>query len=82
MRKNDNEKLKEQVTKQKKEIEDGIAYRKDNKADLGGNMYSPKGHLDVTDLLLKLLVTGGTMLLVDATAILEMNQKSDVIQNE
>eukprot|EP00957_Ditylum_brightwellii_P135429 10326157-Ditylum_brightwellii.AAC.1 len=37
-RKKEHEKLKEQVAEQKKEIEDGIAYRKDNKADLGGNM--------------------------------------------
>ena len=127
-RKNDHEKLKEQVAKQKKEIKDGITYGKDNKADLGGNMvstcvcagcpgkkkhktatskecvwhnkfvdvnnkqipdmlqrfaakYSPKGHLDVADLLLESLATRGTMLLVDATTILEMNQQSDVNGN-
>eukprot|EP00957_Ditylum_brightwellii_P067300 5107736-Ditylum_brightwellii.AAC.1 len=95
-RKKDHEKLKEQVAKQKKEIEDDIAYGKDTKADLGGNMvsmcvcarcpgkkysvwykhfvdvttkdilnmlqqfavkYSPKGHLDVANLLFKLLAT-------------------------
>ena len=39
--------------------------------------YSPKGHLDVADLLLESLATQGTMLLVDATTILEMNQQSD-----
>eukprot|EP00957_Ditylum_brightwellii_P027800 2102104-Ditylum_brightwellii.AAC.1 len=44
--------------------------------------YSPIGHLDVADLLLKLLAARGTLLLADATAILEMNQQSDVIQNE
>eukprot|EP00957_Ditylum_brightwellii_P185642 14134603-Ditylum_brightwellii.AAC.1 len=37
-RKKDHKELKEQVIKQKKEIEDGISYGKDNKADLGGNM--------------------------------------------
>eukprot|EP00957_Ditylum_brightwellii_P094956 7231158-Ditylum_brightwellii.AAC.1 len=39
-RKKDHDELKEQVVKQKKEIEDGIVYGKGNKADLGGNMVS------------------------------------------
>jgi len=43
--------------------------------------YSPKGHLDVADLLLESLATRGTMLLADATTILEMNQQSDVNGN-
>eukprot|EP00957_Ditylum_brightwellii_P149992 11423578-Ditylum_brightwellii.AAC.1 len=41
-----------------------------------------KSHLDAADLLLELLVTQGTMSLADATTIWEMNQQSEVIQNE
>eukprot|EP00957_Ditylum_brightwellii_P055721 4222237-Ditylum_brightwellii.AAC.1 len=44
--------------------------------------YSPKGHLDLADLLLKSLATRGTMLLVDATTILENNQQRDENQND
>eukprot|EP00957_Ditylum_brightwellii_P022575 1702811-Ditylum_brightwellii.AAC.1 len=44
---------------------------------------SPKGHLDVVDLLPKLLAIQGreAMLLADATTMLERNQ-NDVVQNE
>jgi hypothetical protein len=39
-KKNDYEKMKQECEKQKKDIEAGLAYGDDNKADLGGNMVS------------------------------------------